>query len=183
MMEKNNASALPFSRSYWVVPGKLLAGAYPGSPDSKKMTSNLKGLVACGMRLVVNLMEENETDHFGRPFSAYEEELKKIGEAGGLNISCPRFPIADVNVPSRELMRSILNEIDRSLDRDLPVYVHCWGGRGRTGTVIGCYLVRHGLTGTEALKRIEDLRKYEPTGRLPSPETIRQQKMVRTWKE
>lgn len=27
------------------------------------------------------------------------------------------------------------------------VYVHCYGGIGRTGTVVGCWLVRHGLSG------------------------------------
>ena len=34
-------------------------------------------------------------------------------------------------------MNRILNEIDSSLSADRPVYVHCWGGKGRTGAVVG----------------------------------------------
>ena len=36
-----------------------------------------------------------------------------------------------------ELMTAILNAIDESMTAGKPVYVHCWGGAGRTGTVIG----------------------------------------------
>jgi protein-tyrosine phosphatase len=37
-----------------------------------------------------------------------------------------------------ELMTTILDAIDESMTAGKPVYVHCWGGMGRTGTVIGC---------------------------------------------
>ena len=36
---------VPFNRSYWVVPGKLLAGCYPGSEDPIEEERNLKGLI------------------------------------------------------------------------------------------------------------------------------------------
>ncbi|MBA3406233.1 MAG: dual specificity protein phosphatase family protein [Gemmatimonadaceae bacterium] len=36
------------------------------------------------------------------------------------------------------------------------IYVHCWGGVGRTGTVVGCYIVRHGRTGDDALGEVND---------------------------
>ncbi|WP_374108489.1 hypothetical protein [Nostoc sp. XA010] len=39
-------------------------------------------------------------------------------------------------------MRSLpLPPIDRALNGQEKVYVHCWGGIGRTGIVVGCYLV------------------------------------------
>jgi hypothetical protein len=43
---------VPFNRSYWVVPGKLLAGCYPGSEDSIEEERNLKGLIQAGIRHV-----------------------------------------------------------------------------------------------------------------------------------
>jgi protein-tyrosine phosphatase len=46
-------------------------------------------------------------------------------------------------VPDAEMMGSVLDAIDTSLDEVGPAYVHCWGGHGRTGTAIGCWLVRH----------------------------------------
>jgi protein-tyrosine phosphatase len=91
------------------------------------------------------------------------------------------MPIRDLSVPTPQAMRVILDEMDRSISVDTPVYIHCWGGRGRTGTVVGCYLVRHGLTGMEALKRIRELRGNEPTGHLPSPQTREQEEMVLSW--
>ena len=47
------------------------------------------------------------------------------------------------------------------------VYVHCWGGIGRTGTVVGCWLVRHGLDEGDAIARIAALRSE--IGGAPRP--------------
>ena len=80
-------------------------------------------------------------------------------------------------------MRSILDAIDSAMGRRLPSYVHCWGGRGRTGTVVGCHLIRPGLaSGEAALAAIERLRRKEETADKPSPETDAQRDMVRAWK-
>ena len=58
---------VPFPRSYWVVPGKLLAGYYPGDLDPLKMEVKLKGLLQVGIRYVISLMEENERNRYGNP--------------------------------------------------------------------------------------------------------------------
>ena len=79
-------------------------------------------------------------------------------------------------------MQTILDVIDTALGRGQPTYVHCWGGKGRTGTVIGCYIARHGLAvGGGALKRIVFLRRSEETKEIDSPETEPQRVMVRQW--
>ena len=81
-------------------------------------------------------------------------------------------------------MRLILNAIDTALDQGRPTYVHCWGGRGRTGTVVGCYLTRHSIESDEdALATVERLRRGEETANKPSPETAEQRDMVRAWVE
>lgn len=49
----------PFARSYWVVPHKLLAGSYPGSRDRAESLEKLERLLKCGVRYVINLMEED----------------------------------------------------------------------------------------------------------------------------
>lgn len=177
------AHVLPFDRSYWVVPGKLMAGFFPGSKDPKQEFSNMEALIASGIRTVINLMEEDEKDHSGKRFKPYESTLKQIAAEVDGEVSCIRIPIQDVSVPSRKTMEHILDSIDDSMAAGRPAYVHCWGGRGRTGTVVGCYLVRHGLSGEEALKRIKELRRLEPTSYKPSPETSAQRDMVRTWRE
>jgi protein-tyrosine phosphatase len=50
-----------------------------------------------------------------------------------------------MEVPTEAEMIHILDTIDQALAEDRPVYVYCWGGHGRTGTVVGCYLRRHDL--------------------------------------
>jgi protein-tyrosine phosphatase len=76
---------------------------------------------------------------------------------------------------------SILDDIDEARETGATVYVHCWGGVGRTGTVIGCWLVRHGLDGGDAIERIAELRREIP-GARPSPETPGQIALVKNWK-
>jgi hypothetical protein len=52
-----------------VVPGKLLAGYYPGDLNPSRMEEKLKGLLRAGIRYVINLMEENEQNWDGEPLS------------------------------------------------------------------------------------------------------------------
>jgi hypothetical protein len=49
--------------------------------------------------------------------------------------------------------------------------------------VVGCYLVRHGLSGEAALARIARLREGTPDGGRRSPETDAQRQMVRVWSD
>jgi protein-tyrosine phosphatase len=82
-------------------------------------------------------------------------------------------------------MGEILDVIDSALDQGGVVYVHCWGGVGRTGTVVGCHLVRRGMTGDEALARVAELFKnmQKYPRRRRSPETDEQEAYVRSWTE
>ena len=63
---------VPFPRSYWVIPGLLLAGEYPGAKEQKEAEQKLSGLLDAGIRQIINLMEPDETDHDGQPFNLYE---------------------------------------------------------------------------------------------------------------
>ncbi|MDO8689028.1 MAG: tyrosine-protein phosphatase [Dehalococcoidia bacterium] len=177
-----NMPAVPFPRSYWVLPGKLLAGCYPGDKDVQLAQDKLTGLVQCGIRRAISLMEEGEVDHKGRAFVPYAADLTRLAGQLGSRVECVRMPIRDTRVPTREEMRSILDTIDGAIGENLPVFVHCWGGKGRTGTVVGCYLARHGLeAGDQALFRIQELRRNDPTCHEPSPENELQREMVRSW--
>ena len=64
------------------------------------------------------------------------------------------------------------------------VYVHCWGGVGRTGTIIGCWLARHYEPGHAALGRLTELWQDNPKSRTRrSPETTDQVWYVLEWNE
>lgn len=182
-MTAETFSRTPFDRSYWVVPGKFLAGYYPGDRQKELMDQKLQGLLDCGIRCVINLMEPDERDHSGLSFLDYKPELKRMAN-GAFPITCQRMPIQDLDVPTPEFMTQILDRIDASLAENRPVYVHCWGGRGRTGTVVGCWLIRQGIVRAEgALEKIKELRRSDPKAHWPSPEMADQVRMVLAWRE
>lgn len=175
--------SLPFPRSYVVVPGRLLAGCYPGDCDPEQAREKVAGLARCGVTHVINLMERDERDRAGRPFADYTTLLEQALEEDGRELVSLRHPIVDLNVPSAAAMRRILDAIDKISGAGHVVYVHCWGGRGRTGTVIGCYLARHGIaTGQAAVDHLAALTAHWRPEWGPTPETTEQRRFVREWR-
>jgi protein-tyrosine phosphatase len=77
------------------------------------------------------------------------------------------FPIPDLGVVnddahpkgrSTDTYDAVTATIEQALERG-SVYVHCWGGIGRTGTVVGCVLADVGLGYDEIIERLATLRK------------------------
>jgi protein tyrosine phosphatase len=171
----------PFKRSYWVEPGRLLAGYYPGDKSPAERDRKLQDLLDCGVTRIINLMEPNEADHSRKPFEAYEPRFRELARGRGLSVECKRFPIVDRSVPSEAVLTTILDALAAALMNQETIYVHCWGGRGRTGTVIGCHLRRsRKLTGKEALAVLSDLTKHSPAFGIV-PEMPEQRVFVEQW--
>jgi Cyclin-dependent kinase inhibitor 3 (CDKN3) len=142
--------------AYWVRPGRLLAGGYPRELDCIR---------EAGVTLFLDLTEEGE---YG--LAPYAALLAAATRA-------VRKPVPDFSCPAPERMTEILDLLDTELEAGSVVYVHCYGGVGRTGTVVGCWLVRHGATGEEALEEIARLRGG------PAPETVEQRELILAWAE
>ena len=159
----------PIERSYWVEPGRLLAGVYPGDLDPAMARDKVQRLLDAGVNLFLDLTDEDW-------LHPYTPLLKRNPQVGHL-----RLPIKDLGVPSRSELNHILDTLDAALAAGQVVYVHCWGGVGRTGVVIGCHLAEHGFNGDAALKEIVCLRRGMANEKRVSPETEEQREMVRGW--
>jgi protein-tyrosine phosphatase len=175
----NNASStsplVPFADSYWVIPGRFLAGGYPGTYEEDETRRKLIRLLQSGINAVVDLTEKDQ--HL--PYQPYmNEEASSLGQ----EIQYFRMAIKDFSTPTANEMINTLNAIDQFLIAGRCVYLHCYGGIGRTGMVVGCFLVRHGMDGKAALQRLADLRQWIPNVKI-SPETDDQKNFVLNWRQ
>lgn len=167
----------PVFNSYWIVPGKLAAGGHPAAFPSLSSVLRVRQLLESGIRLFVDLTEALE--HPGYP-EMLQREAAKINEIAEYY----QASVVDMDIPTVPQMVEILDRIDAALNAGQPVYVHCYAGVGRTGTVVGCWLARHGQPGQAALDRLEELRRAGQVDMsMPSPIRQRQIEMVLDWPE
>ena len=123
----------------------------------------MSDLVGQGVTLFLDLTEDGELE----PYSHLVAGACALGpDARFATSPCPRA--------RRSWRRSTLST--RSSRRGGVVFVHCWAGCGRTGVVVGCWLVRHGSDPHDALARIAESRG------LGCPQTLEQRLTVLAWK-
>jgi protein-tyrosine phosphatase len=172
----------PFRRSYWVVPGNFLVGCYPGSHIAGTAAAKIQSLIDTGVTDFITLMEENETNHFGLRFEDYMLPARKAADAVGRDLSWRRHPIKDGGVTTVKAMQATLDDIDSVIQRGGVAYVHCWGGRGRTGSVVCCWLVRHGQAApTHAVEKMHALIGDKIQDFHPTPENDEQRLFIEQW--
>jgi hypothetical protein len=166
----------PIPNSYWVIPGRFLAGEYPGAKDEDEARAKIRRFLQAGVTCFMDLTHAGESNL--RPYAGIlAEEAERLGKT----VTYTRLPIDDMSTPSQGAMGKIQVVIQKALTRGENIYLHCWGGRGRTGTVVGCYLVQQGLPAERALEQIRLWRQVTEKAHLPSPETFAQDAMVLNW--
>jgi len=139
----------------------LLAGMPipPGDMDWKALADK-------GIKYVVSLESESPL---------YDPSPLKLLYATKLNDLVLGNPPND---PKGEelLIRKAVTLITAKLKAGEGVVVHCWGGTGRTGTVIGCVLKELGYEGREIVRYMDLLHKQR--GREGWPEASWQAQLV-----
>lgn len=175
-------SIIPYERSYWVLPNKLLAGEIPSSKTETRKIEKINNLLDCNIDVIINLMEVVEKNFSDEVLEDYSITLYKEAAKKNKKIEMLRFAIKDLNIPTETFMVEILNKIDEQIALGKKVYVHCWGGVGRTGSVIGCYLIRHGFAEPKNLiETINYLKRTTNIAHRSSPETDEQYQFVLNW--
>ena len=186
----------PTDESNWVIPDRLLVGAYPGeAEDDAEHIQILRGILALGISTFVCLQEEYvhkmdiaptdwKAGRVCRPYIFDAAELCKHPPVGPSGERYPRpeqlrllhVPIRDFDCSNDEVVMRLAKALIWRLRRGEKVYLHCWGGHGRTGTVTAVLLgILYDLTATDALRRTQffhDLRVN--TLHVGSPQTPEQ---------
>jgi len=134
----------PHANCYWLIPGRVLAGEHPAEAPAREVVPRIDALFDAGIRQFIDLTEEGER-------AAYAPALQERAVVRGLQAGHQRLAIRDLGVPSASFMRTILDTIYEAMEKGDSVYIHCWAGVGRTGTVVGCLLREQGFAASDAL--------------------------------
>ncbi|CAM9989589.1 unnamed protein product [Choristocarpus tenellus] len=192
----------PTMESNWVLPGKLLVGAYPASMEDNHHAHLLCSILLQGVSTFVCLQQEylaeGVTEKMWRSGDALRpyyqdvlqllrklQELRKCDPMVYPTITEPdktdfvHFPIVDCNVADdTKVLLLAANLADRVAKGEV-MYLHCWGGHGRTGTVVSIMLhLMYGLDAKESMDRcqfVHDVRRIPINVGSPQTEGQRQQ--------
>ena len=174
--DPGRAPPRPVDDAYWVLRGRLLVGAHPGSRSRALAMERLRRLLESGVTCFIDLTEPAET-------AAYET-LLPFQTPTGRRVEYLREPIVDHGVPDgRETMARILAMLDGALESGHVVYLHCRAGIGRSAMAAGCWLAERSGSGARALGELAELwpqavqSQYWPR----VPETEEQVQYVRDW--
>jgi len=137
---------------YWVVPGRrywdriddhVVMGAMP-------LARHVPDLVALGVRGVVNMCEEYEG-----PLEAYRSH----------GVHQLHLPTIDFTPPSLKDVQRGVEYIGEHAKKGNVVYVHCKAGRGRSATLVLCWLIEHlGMSPEEAQLHLKSRRGHVVDG-------------------
>lgn len=158
--------------AFWARPGAILAGELPGHRyDEAETVRRVNLLIDHGVRTFIDLTEATEG------LAPYKHVVDTALRTRGLDLRYRRFGIPDMKVREDADYDRVLAMIDEGMSRGV-VYVHCWGGVGRTGTVIGCRYVDDGLSGDEALAALAEARRGTRKAHRPAPENALQESVI-----
>jgi ADP-ribosylglycohydrolase len=166
----------PVDETYWVLPGRLLVGAHPGSRSRAQAMDRLRRFLEAGVTCFIDLTEPDETP-------AYEAVLP-FETPGGRRVEYLREPIVDHGVPAgRETMARILTMLDGALESGHVVYLHCRAGIGRSAMAAGCWLAERSGGGERALAQLGEVwPQAAQSNHWPRvPETAEQVQFVLDW--
>jgi ADP-ribosylglycohydrolase len=162
---------LPIPCSYWVEPGRFLAGEHPSGPTQSDTENRLQRFLAAGIDCFIDLTQPTECSPYRGLLPAH--------------VRYHNLPLVDHGVPANPAqMREILTTLEQALGAGRGVYVHCRAGIGRTGLTVGCHLIEAGERPDAALETLNTLWQQNARARQwpQTPETEQQEAYLLGWR-
>jgi len=160
----------------WIIKDQILVGGYP-YPKPEYRPTHLDRLIAAKVNVFISLVEQHEIDKFG--------DYNKLLLSNMKGIIYHNVPIKDRSITEDEVILNLVKNVYNWIQNGKLVYVHCWGGHGRTGTVVSCFLQYvYGMNAEDALKWNRSLhatRKYN--SHKPTPQGTKQYAQVRRFQK
>ena len=178
-----------------------MAGAYPAAQEDNVHYPIIESILSLGITTFVCLQAEYEHDPNIPEFmwrqgyklrtyifdalrilrAAEKDPTKKIGQmCAPSKLDFRHVPIVDCSTTNDSIVLELARDIIVRLQRGENIYVHCWGGHGRAGTVVSIVLgLMYNLHPDEALRRCQQFHDTHraPLG-VPSPQTLAQRQQV-----
>ena len=123
-------------KNFGCVSEKFYRGAQPEGRDYKDLS-------AMGIKMVVDLQREGDADE------------KRLVEAAGMKFV--RIPMSDKSWPSAQAADQFLALVNDPANQ--PVFVHCRGGRHRTGAMTAIYRITN--DGWTADRAFAEMKQYD----------------------
>ena len=141
----------PVAHTHWVLPN-VLCGRTAGQMNA----GSLRALIEeCGISVIVCL----QTSYTEYGCSDYRDTLTRFvytkSSPPPFDVKFLHCPVPDFGVLDDMSLVGLISELQKLLSEGNNIYIHCYGGHGRTGTV--CVNLISAVEGIGALKALKEL--------------------------
>ena len=159
----------PSDYSNWIIKDQLIVGGYP-YPKPEYRISHLDKLKEHGVNVFISLVEPLEISKYG--------DYQHLLAPGTIYHN---VPIKDGSIADDKIIYDLVVNVYNWIKQGKLVYVHCWGGHGRAGTFVACFLqYGYKIDSKTALKyntMFHNTRKHN--SHKNSPQGVRQYAQIR----
>ena len=119
------------------------------------LREDLALIAAWKPRFMLSLMEEDDLASVGAPVKVLADDLAALG------VEWLHLPIPNLRPPDEKFEIAWVDlwpRLDKEFQQGGRVFIHCYAGLGRTGTVASLILMHYGMSARDAIQAVRAVR-------------------------